>query len=61
MDDINLDDLPMGEVVTVSERTVGPELRDEVVAKYRHPGRNPGNVERERLADLLIARREGRA
>jgi len=60
MDD-DFADLPMGKLVTIEERELPPELSAEEIAEYRRPERNPGNVERERLAELAIARREGRA
>ena len=44
--------LPVGVVVTESERELPPELSADEIAKYRRPERNPRNVELERIAEL---------
>ena len=53
------DDVKLGQVVIESERELPPELSAEEIAEYRRPERNPGNVERERIAELRITQRMG--
>jgi len=58
MEDDDWKDLPIGEVVVESERML-TELSAEEIAKYRHPERNPRNVEFERIAELRRLQRGG--